>query len=76
MVRRLSQAAAVVDARSSAVATLHAEIDRFIDLYNSVIDLLSRKFVQYDTQLTQWEAQVDAALLKHSAQLAGAPTKK
>ncbi len=42
VVKRLSSAAALIDSRSNAIAALHAEIDQFVDLYNSVVCYVPR----------------------------------
>jgi len=60
VVSALRNVCVLVEARTSAAQKLHNEIDQFIDLYNSVMDMLARKFLLFDAKLSQWEAMVDA----------------
>jgi len=39
------------------VETVHEQVEKFLDHYNEVIDLLSQKFLFWNATLAQWEAK-------------------
>jgi len=52
---QLAKAEATMAAKVEKVTAVHNQVEEFLDQYNSLISLLSQKFVQWNHQVTVWE---------------------
>jgi len=59
---RLSAIEGATMTRSTEVSRLHGDVDSFVDAYNSLMDVVSRKFVLLDATITSWENALSQAL--------------
>mmetsp|Transcript_22588 Transcript_22588/g.31826 ORF Transcript_22588/g.31826 Transcript_22588/m.31826 type:complete len:189 (+) Transcript_22588:35-601(+) len=53
--KRLSAMEAAMNVRADAVAKFHADVESFFDAYNKIINLMSQKFLLWDSAISSWE---------------------
>jgi len=51
-----------IDSAAAVTASIHTQIDSFIDSYFQYITILSQKFLMWDAALTKYEQMVDEAI--------------
>jgi len=60
--RRVAAAEGRLISTMQQTQSLHGDVDTFIDNYNELIGSVSRKFLIYDSLLSQWETAIDRAI--------------
>eukprot|EP01006_Ploeotia_vitrea_P015111 TRINITY_DN42045_c0_g1_i1.p1 TRINITY_DN42045_c0_g1~~TRINITY_DN42045_c0_g1_i1.p1 ORF type:complete len:128 (-),score=78.76 TRINITY_DN42045_c0_g1_i1:65-448(-) len=56
------KAEALTTEQVAKVAAFHDRFERFLDAYNNVIELMSRKLLYWNALLNEWEDKVDKML--------------